>query len=108
MEPAALPAARMISRPIAGDGRWAARHFSGWAAAIAVRNSPSRKAWRGLWKAGAVDIPGLFHGFPRSSYGRTEANLSHGDCQDRPGRAYNASKQESSGEGFAGPRPATA
>src|SRR5713226_1992029 len=45
MEPAALPAARMISRPEAGGaGRCAGRQLAGCAAATAVRNRPSRKA----------------------------------------------------------------
>src|SRR5215510_2431422 len=44
MEPAALPAAKMISRPEGGAGKCDRKQPSGCAAATAVRNSPSRKA----------------------------------------------------------------
>src|SRR5262245_52902921 len=44
MEPAALPAARMTKRPEGGAGKCAGKQLFGWAAATAVRNSPSRKA----------------------------------------------------------------
>src|SRR5262245_34335654 len=44
MEPAALPAARMTKRPEGGAGKCAGKQLFGWAAATAVRNSPSRNA----------------------------------------------------------------
>src|SRR5215469_4871144 len=44
MEPAALPAAKMISRPEGGAGKCGRKQPSGCAAATAVRNSSSRKA----------------------------------------------------------------
>ena len=56
MAPAALPAASTISRPDAGgSGRCAGRQDDGWAAAIAVRNSLSRKALAGS----AISVPPL-------------------------------------------------
>src|SRR6266852_2683854 len=47
MEPAALPAARTISRPwVVGAGRCGGRQLAGCAAAIAVLNKPSRNSRR--------------------------------------------------------------
>src|SRR5207249_6398831 len=61
MEPAALPAVRMINRPDGAAGKCGRKQPSGCAAATAVRNSPSRQSRAAPIKAQAraanFDLP---------------------------------------------------